>query len=151
MGCIMSFRKTPQFLIFTAFLSGLIFGLGLIVAQMTNPAKVLGFLDVAGHWDPSLAFVMIGALVTLGWLQFLTKKSCQHNASKVDSVKPIYSKIDAKLIIGSSIFGIGWGLSGLCPGPALVSLTSGLTGSLVFVGAMITGFIVFKYLHPPKK
>ena len=146
----MSFRKTPHFLIFIAFLSGLIFGLGLIVAQMTNPAKVIGFLDVAGHWDPSLAFVMIGALVTLSSIQFLIKKNCRYNASKIESAKPLHSKVDAKLIIGSSIFGVGWGLSGLCPGPALVSLTSGLTGTFVFVGAMFTGFIVFKLLHQPK-
>ena len=147
----MSFKKSSSFLILSAFFSGLIFGLGLIVAQMTNPAKVIGFLDVAGHWDPSLAFVMIGALVTLSTLQFLIKKSYQHNTSQVERVKPTHSKVDAKLIIGSSIFGIGWGLSGLCPGPALVSLTSGLTGSLVFVGAMFTGFIAFKYLHLFKK
>ena len=146
----MSFKKSSSFLILTAFFSGLIFGLGLIVAQMTNPAKVIGFLDVAGHWDPSLAFVIIGALVTLSSLQFLIKKSCRYNASKTESAKPLHSKVDAKLIIGSSIFGIGWGLSGLCPGPALVSLTSGLTGTFVFVGAMFTGFVVFKVLHQPK-
>ena len=146
----MSFKKSPAFLILTAFLSGLIFGLGLIVAQMTNPAKVIGFLDVAGQWDPSLAFVMIGALVTLSAVQFLIKNSCQHHASVIQSAKPTHSKVDAKLIIGSSVFGIGWGLSGLCPGPALVSLTSGLTGTFVFVGAMITGFVVFKVLHQPK-
>ena len=71
----MSYKQSPAFLIFSAFLSGLVFGLGLIVAQMTNPAKVLGFLDVAGKWDPSLAFVMIGALVTLGVLQYFIKNS----------------------------------------------------------------------------
>ena len=147
----MSYKQSPAFLIFSAFLSGLVFGLGLIVAQMTNPAKVLGFLDVAGKWDPSLAFVMIGALVTLGVLQYFIKNSAQNRSDKPSKVVAVNSKIDVKLVMGSSIFGIGWGLAGLCPGPALVSVTSGLTGVLVFVIAMFAGFIVFKLIHQPSK
>lgn len=144
----MSFKTLSAFLIFTAFLSGLLFGLGLIVAQMINPAKVLGFLDVLGDWDPSLAFVMVGALLTLGILQFFIKRNIQLKLEKLVNFGPDHSKIDAKLIIGSSIFGIGWGLSGLCPGPALVSLTSGLEGAFIFVIAMLLGFIAFKFIHP---
>ncbi len=147
----MSYKQSVAFLIFSAFLSGLVFGLGLIVAQMTNPAKVLGFLDVAGAWDPSLAFVMMGALITLAVLQFFIKGSCKHNSGKVVQHRSIHSKIDYKLIIGSSIFGIGWGLSGLCPGPALVGVTSGLTGILVFVIAMFAGFIGFNLIHQQDK
>ena len=147
----MSYKQSPAFLIFSAFLSGLVFGLGLIVAQMTNPTKVLGFLDVAGKWDPSLAFVMIGALVTLSVLQYFIKNSAQNKSDKPSKVVAVNSKIDVKLVMGSSIFGIGWGLSGLCPGPALVGVTSGLTGVLVFVIAMFAGFIVFKLIHQPSK
>ena len=147
----MSYKQSPAFLIFSAFLSGLVFGLGLIVAQMTNPAKVLSFLDVAGKWDPSLAFVMIGALVTLSVLQYFIKNSAQNKSDKLSKVMAVNSKIDVKLVMGSSIFGIGWGLAGLCPGPALVGITSGLSGVLVFVIAMFAGFIVFKLIHQPSK
>ncbi len=147
----MSYKQSPAFLIFSAFLSGLVFGFGLIVAQMTNPAKVLGFLDVSGKWDPSLAFVMIGALVTLSVLQYFIKNSAQNKSDKLSKVMAVNSKIDVKLVMGSSIFGIGWGLAGLCPGPALVGITSGLSGVLVFVIAMFAGFIVFKLIHQPSK
>ena len=105
----MSYKQSPAFLIFSAFLSGLVFGFGLIVAQMTNPAKVLGFLDVSGKWDPSLAFVMIGALVTLSVLQYFIKNSAQNKSDKLSKVMAVNSKIDVKLVMGSSIFGIGWG------------------------------------------
>ena len=96
----MLFKKSSAFLIFTAFLSGLLFGLGLIVAQMTNPAKVLGFLDVLGDWDPSLAFVMAGALVTLSMTQFFIKRIAENNVETVVNLSPVKAKIDAKLIIG---------------------------------------------------
>ncbi len=143
----MSYKQSAAFLVFSAFLSGLIFGLGLIMAQMTNPAKVLGFLDVAGAWDPSLAFVMMGALTTLSLLQFFIRKSNQNKSEKLSKGAVTNSNIDAKLIIGSSLFGIGWGLSGLCPGPAIVGVTSGLTGLFVFVCAMLVGFMVFRLIH----
>jgi uncharacterized protein len=132
----------------SSFISGLIFGLGLVISQMTNPVKVLSFLDVAGNWDPTLAFVMIGALLTLGILQRLIRKRPEQiqDTDLQTCVSP-KAKIDAKLITGSAIFGIGWGLSGLCPGPALISLTSGLAGSYMFVGTMFIGFFLFNRLH----
>jgi uncharacterized protein len=132
----------------SSFVSGLIFGLGLVISQMTNPVKVQAFLDVAGHWDPALAFVMIGALSTLGILQWLIQKSPEQiqDTDLQVSVNP-KAGIDAKLIFGSILFGIGWGLSGLCPGPALVSLTSGLVGGYIFTVAMFIGFFLFNVLH----
>ena len=135
----------------SSFVSGLIFGLGLVISQMTNPVRVQAFLDVAGNWDPALAFVMIGALFTLGILQWLIKKSpgqIQDTDLEV-SVNP-KAGIDAKLISGSIVFGIGWGLSGFCPGPAMVGLTTGLTGVYVFTGAMFVGFFLFNLLHGDK-
>jgi hypothetical protein len=144
----MAFKASLMNLNFSTFISGLIFGLGLVIAQMTNPVKVLAFLDVAGRWDPTLALVMVGALLTLGILQWLMRKRLGQiqDTDRQDLISP-KSQIDAKLLIGSAVFGIGWGLSGLCPGPALVSLTSGLAGGYVFVGAMFTGFLVFNWLH----
>ena len=131
----------------SAFFCGLLFGLGLIVAQMTNPAKVLAFLDVAGTWDPSLVVVMISALLTLGILQRIIPRNNK-------TVTQLYTKkttlnnfgINSKLIMGSMVFGIGWGLTGLCPGPALVNLSSGLSSSYIFVGGMFTGFFVYNGL-----
>ncbi len=132
-----------------AFVFGLIFGLGLIVAQMVNPAKVLAFLDVAGKWDPSLALVMGGALLTLAIAQRFIRTSPElaeeQNQSSCDNSKA--AGVDAKLIGGAAIFGIGWGLSGICPGPAIVGLTTGLPGSYVFVGAMFVGFALYRLLH----
>ena len=128
--------------------SGFIFGMGLIIGQMINPVKVLAFLDVAGQWDPTLALVMVGALITYSFLRQiinLYRKKSANNESK-GSIIP-KAKIDAKLIIGSALFGIGWGLSGLCPGPALLGLTSGLLGSYVFVVTLFIGFFVFNVLH----
>lgn len=131
-----------------AFIFGLIFGAGLIVAQMTNPAKVLAFLDVAGAWDPSLALVMASALLILGVSQRLIRITPEpvreQEQSACDTPK---AGIDARLIAGAAIFGIGWGLSGICPGPAIVGLSSGLPGSYVFTGAMFAGFVLFKLLH----
>ncbi len=128
---------------------GLLFGVGLIIAQMTNPQKVLAFLDVAGEWDPSLAFVMIGALSTLGIAQHWINRAQRtagfnQNGANVDNS---LASIDVKLVLGAAVFGIGWGLSGFCPGPALVALSSGLTGSYVFGGALFAGFALFSWLH----
>ena len=133
---------------FSSFVCGLIFGLGLVIAQMTNPGKVKAFLDVAGAWDPTLALVMVGALLTLGILQRLIRKRPEQiqDTDLQTCINP-KSRIDAKLVTGSAIFGIGWGLSGFCPGPALISLTSGLAGSYVFAGAMFIGFFLFNVLH----
>ena len=128
--------------------SGFIFGLGLILGQMINPVKVLAFLDVAGQWDPTLALVMAGALITYSFLRQIINLYRKKNANNEPkgSIIP-KAKIDAKLIIGSALFGIGWGLSGLCPGPALLGLTSGLLGSYVFVVTLFIGFFVFNILH----
>ncbi len=134
--------------IFYVFLFGLIFGLGLIVAQMVNPEKVLAFLDVAGDWDPSLALVMVSALLVLGVSQRLLRAAAQPELEPeqqlCDTPKAV---IDGNLFIGATIFGIGWGLSGICPGPAIVGLSSGLPGSYVYAGAMFGGFVLFKVLH----
>ena len=128
--------------------SGFIFGMGLILGQMINPVKVLAFLDVAGQWDPTLALVMAGALITYSFLRQIINLYRKKNANNEPkgSIIP-KAKIDAKLIIGSALFGIGWGLSGLCPGPALLGLTSGLLGNYVFVVTLFIGFFVFNVLH----
>jgi uncharacterized protein len=125
-------------------IAGLIFGVGLIVSGMANPAKVLNFLDLTGTWDPSLAFVMGGAvLVTLvGYrLTFL-------RATPLFDVQfhlPSARTIDRRLVIGSALFGIGWGLGGLCPGPALTALLLMAPGALAFVPAMIVGIAVARW------
>ncbi len=115
---------------------------------MINPVKVLAFLDVAGQWDPTLALVMAGALITYSFLRQIINLYQKKNANNEPKASIIpKAKIDAKLIIGSALFGIGWGLSGLCPGPALLGLTSGLLGSYVFVVTLFIGFFVFNILH----
>ena len=120
-------------------ISGIIFGVGLTVSQMINPAKVLGFLNIFGDWDPSLAFVMIGALIVSSPFFNLFK----NNKKPVFADNFSYSnnkKLNKKLIIGSSLFGAGWGLAGLCPGPAIASLTLLNTSSVIFVITMFVGF-----------
>lgn len=127
------------------FLSGLLFGLGLLVSGMADPAKVLNFLDVAGHWDPSLAFVMGGAvLVTaIGYHVVLGRpRPLLDTRFHV----PTARNIDARIIIGPAIFGLGWGLSGICPGPALTSLSLGAPGILVFLAAMFAGMTLARWL-----
>jgi uncharacterized membrane protein YedE/YeeE len=120
-------------------ISGIIFGVGLTVSQMIDPAKVLGFLNIFGAWDPSLAFVMIGALIVSSPFFHLFK----NNDKPVFADSFSYSnnkELNKKLIIGSSLFGAGWGLAGLCPGPAIASLALLNTSSIVFVIAMFVGF-----------
>jgi uncharacterized protein len=130
-------------LIVSAFVSGLLFGLGLIVSQMVNPAKVLGFLDIFGAWDPSLALVMGGAVAVsaLGYL-IAKRRGVPVLAPRLEI--PTRRDLDPRLIGGAALFGIGWGLVGLCPGPALVGLTFGLWPVFVFVAAMIVGMAVFR-------
>jgi uncharacterized membrane protein YedE/YeeE len=135
----------------SAFVSGFIFGLGLIMGQMINPVKVLAFLDVAGQWDPTLALVMVGALSSFSVLRLIINQNLKKTAKphpKANLVTKV--KIDIQLITGSAIFGIGWGLSGLCPGPALVNLTSGQLGAYVFVATLFIGFFAFRALHGDK-
>lgn len=132
--------------IVTAFIVGLVFGIGLIVAGMTNPAKVRGFLDLAGMWDPSLAFVMGGAiLVGLAAFRLAGKRE---RALLGDVMRlPTSTRIDRRLVLGGLAFGAGWGLAGFCPGPALASLATGGAKVLIFTGAMVAGMIVFELLE----
>ncbi|WP_262030155.1 DUF6691 family protein [Microvirga sp. Mcv34] len=130
-------------LIVSAFVSGLLFGLGLIASQMVNPAKVLGFLDIFGIWDPSLALVMGGAVVVSG-LGYLVAKRRGVPVLAPRLEIPTRRDLDPRLIGGAALFGIGWGLVGLCPGPALVGLTFGPWQVFVFVAAMIVGMAVFR-------
>jgi|TARA_B110000240_G_scaffold123010_1_gene137311 uncharacterized membrane protein YedE/YeeE len=126
-------------------ISGIIFGVGLTVSQMIDPAKVLGFLNIFGAWDPSLAFVMIGALIVSSPFFHLFK----NNDKPVFADSFSYSnnkELNKKLIIGSSLFGAGWGLAGLCPGPAIASLALLNPSSLIFVITMFVGFYISNYL-----
>ena len=128
----------------TAFLTGLLFGIGLIVAQMTNPSKVIGFLDVAGNWDPSLAFVMVGAIGVYG-LAYWLSRARQARPFLVDGFNlPVRRQIDRPLVLGALIFGAGWGLSGFCPGPALTSAGFGEPRVWVFVAAMLAGMMIYR-------
>jgi len=129
--------------ILIALLSGLIFGLGLIISGMANPAKVLGFLDLAGNWDPSLIFVMGGA-IALGVFAF--RFGGRRTASLLGQPMqmPTAKQIDRRLVIGSAIFGVGWGLAGICPGPALVLLGAGAGQGVVFVLALLAGMALFE-------
>ncbi|MBO27700.1 MAG: hypothetical protein CML61_02895 [Rhodobacteraceae bacterium] len=122
-----------------ALLSGLIFGLGLIISGMSDPAKVLNFLDVFGTWDPSLAFVMGGAIAVTapGFAMLRRKRATPFYDTKFRI--PDRSDIDPKLMTGSGIFGVGWGLGGFCPGPALTALPIAATGTLIFVPFMLIG------------
>ena len=133
-------------LTFTALLSGLVFGLGLIVSGMANPNKVLGFLDLAGRWDPSLAFVMAGA-IAVGFLAFVVanKRAVSFMGSAMRL--PAARHIDRRLVVGSVLFGIGWGSAGFCPGPGLVALGMGEAKALVFVAAMLVGMGVFEWIE----
>jgi len=128
-----------------AFLSGLVFGVGLIVSQMSNPAKVLGFLDITGNWDPSLALVMGGALAVFGAVYWRIRgRNAPLMAERFAT--PTESRIDRPLVAGALIFGVGWGLSGFCPGPAVVSSASGNPLVWLFVAAMIAGVLLYRFL-----
>lgn len=125
---------------------GLLFGLGLILAGMTDPSKVLGFLDLAGLWDPSLAFVMGGAiLVSLGAFTLAKKRTTSFLGGAMQL--PTSRDIDKRLMTGSLLFGAGWGLAGFCPGPALVSVGTGNPKAVVFVLAMLAGMALFEVLE----
>ena len=120
---------------------GIIFGIGLVISEMINPAKVLGFLNLFGEWDPSLAFVMIGALIISTPLFHLFKNKEKPLFSLNFSI-PENKEIDKKLIIGSVFFGAGWGLIGLCPGPAITSIALLNASSAIFVVSMFIGFYI---------
>jgi uncharacterized membrane protein YedE/YeeE len=131
--------------LFSAFATGLVFGVGLIVAGMSNPAKVLGFLDLAGAWDPSLAFVMVGAiLVGLVAFRVARKRTAAFLGGAMHL--PTARTVDRRLVLGSLAFGIGWGLAGFCPGPALVALGAGYGKAAVFVAAMLAGMAFYEVI-----
>ncbi|MFC7286479.1 DUF6691 family protein [Herminiimonas glaciei] len=127
-------------------LAGLVFGLGLIISGMADPSKVLGFLDLTGNWDPSLAFVMGGALL-VGSLAFPFAAKRPQSLLGEAMRLPTATKIDRRLVLGSLTFGVGWGLAGYCPGPALVSLAQGGAKPLLFFVAMIAGMLIFELLE----
>lgn len=129
-------------LILNALLAGLIFATGLIVSGMANPAKVLGFLDIAGNWDPSLAFVMAGA-IAVGSVGFAVARRLKRSLFNAPMSLPTAMRIDRRLLAGSAMFGAGWGLAGFCPGPALVSAGSGEFKAMLFVIAMLGGMKIF--------
>ncbi|MFS2007848.1 DUF6691 family protein [Duganella sp. CT11-25] len=129
-----------------SFICGLIFGVGLIISGMANPAKVLGFLDLAGTWDPSLAFVMAGA-VFIGFFAFLYAARRKTTLLGKELKLPTATKIDRRLVLGSILFGAGWGLAGFCPGPALVALGTVSPKAILFVLAMLAGMGVFELIE----
>lgn len=126
-----------------AFACGALFAIGLLVAQMTNPAKVMGFLDVTGAWDPSLAFVMGGALTVFGSAYWWSRRAAQKPILDQHFEAPPTRGITGQLVTGSLLFGFGWGLSGFCPGPALVSAGFGEVRVWIFIAAMAGGVIAF--------
>ena len=128
------------------FLIGLLFGFGLILSGMTDPGKVIGFLDLFGTWDPSLAFVMGGA-IAVGFFAFRLAKARATSFLGGAMRLPTSQDIDRRLIVGSLLFGAGWGLAGFCPGPALVSLGAGQDKAVVFVIAMVLGMLAFEWLE----
>jgi uncharacterized protein len=133
----------------TALIAGFVFGLGLLVSGMANPAKVLGFLDLAGPWDPSLALVMAGAVAVASVAFAITAKRTR-TLIGIEMKLPSSRTIDAPLLIGSVLFGIGWGLAGFCPGPALVAVGMGLPKAITFLGAMLAGMVLFEFLERRK-
>jgi len=129
-----------------AFAAGLTFGIGLLVAGMANPAKILAFLDLAGNWDPSLAFVMVGA-IAVGAFAFAIARRRTTSALGLPMQLPGARSIDARLVGGSLLFGVGWGLAGFCPGPAIVALGAAQAKAGVFIVAMLLGMGLFELVE----
>jgi len=129
-----------------ALISGLVFGFGLILSGMANPAKVIGFLDIAGSWDPSLAFVMGGA-IAIGFFAFKYAETRDTTFLGEELNLPRNNTIDKRLIGGSLLFGAGWGLGGFCPGPGLVSLGMGYSGGIIFALSMVVGMLAFELIQ----
>ena len=125
-----------------ACLSGLVFGLGLLLSGMSNPAKVQGFLDITRAWDPSLAFTMAGA-IGVAMPSFFWAQQRSRTWLGLPLALPVNSRVDRRLVLGSVLFGIGWGLSGICPGPALVGLGGGFLPAMVFVAGFCGGILAF--------
>lgn len=129
----------------TAFITGFIFATGLALSGMTQPGKVTAFLDLAGNWDPSLAFVMMGAIATHAVLYRVIRRRSTPLFAATFSV-PTRSDLDSRLIGGAALFGIGWGLGGFCPGPAVTSLASGQLSVIIFVASMLAGMFLYKFV-----
>ncbi|MEC7376453.1 MAG: DUF6691 family protein [Pseudomonadota bacterium] len=127
-------------------LAGLIFGLGLLVSGMANPEKVLGFLDIAGKWDPSLALVMAGAIL-VGIFAFTVARRRTLSFLGFNMKLPTSTKVDKRLVVGGLTFGVGWGIAGFCPGPGLVALGAGEAKAVVFVAAMVAGMALFEVIE----
>lgn len=144
-------RLSPRSLVATGtfMFAGLVFGIGLLVSGMANPNKVLGFLDLAGPWDPSLALVMAGA-IAVGVVAFAVARQRTISFLGAEMKLPAARQIDPQLVSGSVLFGVGWGIAGLCPGPALVSLGTGQVKAVVIVLAMVAGMGVFELLERSK-
>jgi len=136
--------------LFVSLVSGLVFGLGLIVSGMVNPAKVIAFLDLAGRWDPSLALVMAGA-IAVGVPAFAVARRRTLALLGAPMKLPAARPIDRRVIIGSAVFGIGWGMAGFCPGPGLVALGMGVPQAIVFVPAMLAGMGLYALLERRKQ
>ncbi len=134
-------------LVIFAFLCGLIFGVGLLISGMANPEKVLSFLDLSRPWDPSLAFVMIGA-IAVGIVGFALVKGKKRAFCGVPIMLPANNTIDRTLVVGAILFGLGWGLAGICPGPALVLLGAGVGKGLLFILAMLVGMWLVNRVRP---
>ncbi|MFA6218381.1 MAG: DUF6691 family protein [Erythrobacter sp.] len=131
-----------------AILSGLLFGAGLSIGGMTDPARVRAFLDIFGAWDPTLAFVMGGALLVMG-PAWLVQRRMDRAFDGTGFDLPDTRIIDRRLLGGSALFGIGWGIAGLCPGPAIASLATAFVPALVFVAAMIAGMLLHRFALKP--
>lgn len=132
--------------LFFALLSGLLFGIGLIVSGMANPAKVIGFLDITRQWDPSLAFVMGGA-ISVGFFAFRIAARRKRPLCGDKMHLPTANHIDKRLVGGALLFGTGWGLAGICPGPGLVLLGAGFMQGVIFVLAMLAGMLLFQWIE----
>ena len=131
---------------FMALLSGVVFGLGIILSGMVNPAIVLAFLDITGNWDSSLLWVMGGA-VAVGFIAFALAKKRTNSYLGLSMQIPAVTKIDSRLLLGSLVFGVGWGVAGICPGPAVVLAGTGSTDALVFLIAMLLGMNIYQNLQ----
>jgi len=127
---------------------GLLFGIGLCISGMSVPANVIAFLDVSGRWSPNLAGVMFGAIaVHATWLHWPRRAGRRSTAVNADAPRSNLKRVDGALVAGAALFGIGWGMSGYCPGPAIVALGSGALGTLVFVAAMALGMVLSEGSH----